>query len=252
MPDIVLITLIGTLAGVLGTGLGGLTTVLIGNPENKTLSFLLAFAGGIMLSVVFIDLLPEAIEYGGMITPFIGLIMGITLLIMLDLYLPHSHFSHLTNGECSTKQSRYIRTSMLIGFGIAMHNLPEGLAIGAGYIASDKLGLGLAIVIGLHNIPEGMAMAAPMKCGLVNSWRIIFWTGMAGLPMGIGAFIGAQIGLVSPTFLAVALGFAAGAMLYIVFDELLPDSQEMAVGHSSTFGAVVGAVFGMILIMLLH
>lgn len=241
------ITLIGFLAGIIGTGSGGLISLVLRKPKNELLSFVLGFSGGIMLAIVFTDLLPEAVEIGGLIPAILGLIIGTLLILMMDILLPHTHFFQGTD-----EYACYVRTGAMLGLGIAMHNLPEGLAIGAGYMASPSLGLGLAITISLHNIPEGMAMAAPMCAGGVNLKRTLFYTGLAGVPMGIGAFLGASLSNISPIFLSGALGFAGGAMLYIVFDELIPDAQKLAKGHSGTFGAVFGAIFGIIILFLIH
>ncbi|HHV19658.1 MAG TPA: ZIP family metal transporter [Thermoanaerobacterales bacterium] len=241
--EVINIALKGTLAGVLGTGLGGLLIILLGKLEKMVLSSVIAFSGGIMLSVVFSDLLPEALEMGGAFPAFIGLLLGVVAILLMDLYLPHCHFYNGTNGDC--KQGRYIRTSILIGLGIAMHNFPEGLAIGAGFMASEYLGLSLTFIIALQNIPEGMAMAGPMKAARLGSGRILWWTALAGIPMGIGAFTGALAGAVSSMVLSLSLGFAAGAMLYVVFDELLPEAHELSKGHSATFGAIIGVIVGL-------
>jgi len=241
--NVVDIAIKGTLAGVFGTGLGGLIIVLLGNLHQNILSSVIAFSGGIMLSVVFSDLLPEALEMGGVFPAFIGLLIGVVALLLLDLYLPHSHFYSGTNGD--SKQARYIRTSILIGLGIAMHNFPEGLAIGAGYMASENLGLSLTFIITLQNIPEGMAMAGPMKAGNLSGGSILGLTALAGIPMGIGALSGAIIGAVSSFVLSLSLGFAAGAMLYVVFDELMPESHQLSKGHSATFGAIIGVIVGL-------
>ena len=132
-----------------------------------------------------------------------------------------------------------------MGLGIAMHNLPEGLAIGTGYVVSSLTGWRLMITMMIHNIPEGMAMAGPMAAAGVSCSKCMAITGAAGLPMGLGALVGAMLGKVSPATLAVSLGFASGAMLYIVFDELIPEAQAQAEGHSGTFGAVTGVIIGM-------
>lgn len=91
-------------------------------------------------------------------------------------------------------------------------------------------------------------MATPMMIGGVDPKKVLIWTGAAGVPMGIGAFLGALIGHVSPLVLAVSLGFAAGAMLYIIFDEMIPDAQQLAEGHSGTFGGVAGVIAGILLL----
>jgi len=248
MSPIITVAAIGTLAGILGTGIGGLISVITCNRPGRTLSFMLAFAGGIMLAVVFVDLFPEALSLGGVHTSLVGLALGVLLLLLLDMYLPHSHFLSL---DCHSQKDRFLQSSVLLGLGVAMHNFPEGLAIGAGYTVSEHLGLGLAVIIALHNIPEGMAMGGPMKAANIDNSRILLWSSLAGVPMGIGALVGALLGSVSPSMLSLALGAAAGAMLYITFDELLPGAHDLDQGHAPTFGAVAGAVLGVLLILTL-
>ena len=240
--DILSIGIIGLLVGVLGTGAGGVVTSFLGKPGEGLLSVVLGFAGCIMLSVVFLDLIPEAFAVGGVVPSMVGIFLGTLVIMALDLVLPHTHFF-----SESEEGSRYVKTGMVLGLGIAMHNLPEGLAIGSGYTVGIDTGVGLAIAMALHNIPEGMAMATPMVIGGVDAKKVILWTGAAGLPMGVGAFLGALIGNLSPMVLAISLGFAAGAMLYIVFDEMIPDAQQLAQGHSGTFGGVAGVLAGIVL-----
>ncbi len=238
-------TVIGFLAGIIGTGSGGLISLMLRKPKKELLSFVLGFSGGVMLAIIFTDLLPEAINTGGFIPALVGLVLGTLLILLTDILLPHAHFLGGTD-----KNSRYVRTGILLGLGIAMHNLPEGIAIGAGYVASSSLGLGLALTISIQNIPEGMAMAAPMNAGGMNIYKTLFYTGLAGVPMGIGAFIGSCISNISPLILSISLGFAGGAMLYLTFDELIPDAQRIAKGHSGTFGAVFGVITGILILTL--
>lgn len=234
------VTMAGLLAGVIGTGLGGFIIAGVGMPSRRVLSFILGFSGGIMLAIIFIDLLPEGLAIGGTTSTFVGLLLGVGLLALLDFVVPHTHFS---GGE--DQRSHFMRLSILMGLGIAMHNLPEGLAIGTGYVVSDLTGWRLMITMLIQNIPEGMAMAAPMAAAGVSCPKCAAITAAAGVPMGVGALLGAIVGKVSPLTLAVSLGFAAGAMLYIVFDELIPEAQLHAEGHSGTFGAVAGVILGM-------
>lgn len=243
MNEILKVTLVGLGAGVIGTGSGAIIALFVKNPSKGLLGFILGFAGGIMLAIVLTDLLPEAIEAGSFFIAFIGLLMGAILILVLDLKLPHFHFF-----ETTEELARYIRTGTILGLGIAMHNLPEGIAIGASYIASPALGFTLAFTIALHNIPEGIAMACPLCAGGMRLRWILFYTAMAGLPMGLGAFLGSSLGAISSLVLSLSLGFAAGAMLYIIFGELIPGAQNAGGGHAGTFGAVFGTIAGVLLL----
>lgn len=240
------IGLIGLAAGVIGTGLGGVITAVIGKPSQSVLGFYMGFAGGIMLSLVFAEMIPEAMEEAGIAVAIVGMLIGVGVLILADSKFPHMHHGGGTEGN-----TKYVRMGYLLGFGIAIHNLPEGMAIGAGYAAASGLGLTLAIVLALHNIPEGIAMAAPLAAGGAGAKQIISATVLAGIPVGVGAFLGMLVGDVSPAFLSLALGFAGGAMLYISFEELLPEAHTQSDGgHQGIYGGIVGVIVGYILIAL--
>lgn len=240
------VTLIGLVAGVAGTGGGGLITYLLKKPGDRLLSSILGFSAGIMLVVVFLELLPEAFEIGSYLHGVIGLLLGIVILYLLDAYFPHKH--HYSD-EC--RAGRFKKMGVLLGIGIALHNIPEGLAIGAGYVSDDMLGLGLAVMIAIQNVPEGIAMATALCIGGLRNASIVMATALAGVPMGIGALVGALVGSISAPFLTLSLGFAAGAMLYIICDELIPDAHNLSRGHSATMGIVVGVVIGIMLEMVL-
>jgi len=245
MQDIAWITLLGLIAGVAGTGAGGLLALTVHRPKPKLLSLVLGFSAGIMLAIVFGELVPEAFANGGVFWGVMGLLSGVAVLLLLDLLMPHYYMS-----DCD-RANRFVRAGLLLGLGIAMHNFPEGLAIGASYMHEKNLGLVVALIIALHNLPEGMAMAAPMCLGRVRASHVIGATALAGLPMGIGALVGGAAGQVSPHIVALALGFAAGAMLYVTSDELMPNAQELAGGgHSATFGVVLGGIVGILLSLL--
>ncbi len=228
------IVYLGTMAGVLGTGAGGILLALGRRPKGAELSFHLALSGGVMLAVVFQDLLPEALVLKGPGATFVGLFLGlITLMVLRPL--------------SSRGGTDLIQTGLFVGLGIAAHNFPEGLAIGAGYLASQQLGLGLALALCLHNIPEGMAMAAPLLAGGASPTTAVLLTLAAGLPMGLGALTGGIFGHLSPGTLAGTLGFAAGAMLFLVFHELLPSAVQLKHPWATTCGAVAGIVLGLAL-----
>ena len=127
---------------------------------------------------------------------------------------------------------------------LALHNFPEGLAIGSGFGASLKLGLSLAIAICLHDIPEGISMAVPMKNGGMETSKVIFYVVLSGITTGIGAFFGALIGGISQTIIAMCLAFAGGAMIYIVSGELIPEANNLYHGRMTAIGNMLGLLIG--------
>jgi ZIP family zinc transporter len=149
-----------------------------------------------------------------------------------------------------TGRGSLIQTGLFLGLGIAAHNFPEGLVIGAGYLASQELGFSLALALCLHNIPEGMAMAAPLLAGGVGRTSAVLLTIAAGLPMGLGALAGGLFGQLTPTTLAGTLGFAAGAMLFLVFHELLPEANCLDFPLAATLGAIFGVMLGLGLLVI--
>jgi len=233
---------LGMLAGVVGTGLGGMVSLFFRTPTPRFTGTILAFAAGIMLSIVFLELVEESIVYSGHWAAIIGIALGMFVFYILDHFLPHHHA--VTPEE--TPYGAYLKKGTLLAIGIGLHNFPEGLAIGTGFVGSPELGLSLAILIGLHNIPEGMAVAAPLRHGGYSNLRVLSITALAGVPMGIGALIGAAIGSISDYVLGISLGFAGGAMLYIVCDELIPDAYKSAGAHLSIFGIFAGTILGIL------
>ncbi|MBS3816796.1 MAG: ZIP family metal transporter [Candidatus Thermoplasmatota archaeon] len=238
------IGLIGLLSGVIGTTGGGLIILLIRKVEDRALSVLLGVSAGIMAAISFLELIPEAIQEGSLISTVLGLLIGMAIIGFLDIEFPHRHFSFSKDGDKG--QGRYLKTGILLSIGIALHNLPEGVAIGSSFSVSYQVGLVLAILVGIHNLPEGMAVGAALCIGGVKARKVLLITALAGVPMGLGAFLGAFFGGISTLALSLSLGFAAGAMLYIVFDELIPDAHEKAEGHSAIIGILMGIILGIV------
>ncbi len=236
------ITLIGLLSGVLGTGSGGVAILFWRRPSDRFMGTVLGFSAGIMLSIVFLELVEEGLEVGGLAPALTGLAVGLVIFWLLDNFLPHRHFfsAERPNGS-------YLKKGLLIAAGIALHNFPEGLAIGAGYTASPSVGLTLAILITVHNLPEGIAVAMPLHYAGSSALRVLGITALAGTPMGLGALFGALIGGISPSVLSLSLGFAGGAMLYIVCDEMIPDAYQVGGAHLPILGISLGVILGVVL-----
>src|SRR5699024_5745954 len=134
----------------------------------------------VMLIAVFGELIPEALEIAGVVPTFMGIILGISLVLGMDLILPHNHFAG--NND---QNSRLIKTGIVLGIGIALHNIPEGVAIGVSFGADKRLGYTIALIMLIQNIPEGMAMAAPLHIGGVSRLKTLGITAISGVPMGI-------------------------------------------------------------------
>ncbi len=204
------ITIIGLLAGVIGTGLGGIISALFKRNINRYLDFFMGLSGGIMLAVVVFDLMKESMNEMGVLSTVIFTFVGVLLTMFLKTKLD---------------MSKEMKTGYLIFISILLHNLPEGLAIGSSFMSTETLGMTLAIVIGIHNIPEGLAMALSLVGTKMKISKVILFTIIAGIPMGIGSFIGAYFGGTFHSLIGVFL--ALGTMMYVVLEEIFPKSRSL-------------------------
>lgn len=235
-------TLIGFLIGTIGTGFGGILTIFIVSPNNRFLSMLLGLTAGLMLSIITFDLMPEAIELAGLAVVIIGITLGIILVLFIE------DIFNRANRRGKNITEGYLKTGLLMGIGIALHNLPEGLAIGSGFMFTSEMGIKVGIIIALHNIPEGVAMATPLRMSGFKKIKVLIYTLLAGVPTGIGAFFGAILGNISNLFIGLCLSIAAGTMLYITCGELIPNSKDIHKGSISTIGLSIGFIIGLIIV----
>ena len=265
------------LAGVGGTGLGGLIGALLQKDSKRVVSLLLSFAGGVMLAVVCFDLVTEAIETDMGIWAVSGSIaFGVAVTYILNYLIDrrtnpevahidenhpktaddldeliHSDHLELHLSRKDGKLGLFV-AGMVMACAIALHNVPEGMTIGASY-ASDGGVLGnaaliLAVIIGLHNIPEGMAVSVPLIGGGMAKWKAVLITAASGIPTILGALLGYVLGEIGPLGLTLSLGFASGAMLYVVFGEILPQAILMYHSKLPAFSAIVGILVGLLII----
>ena len=239
MEYLIKTTLIGLFFGTFGTTIGGILGVTFKNTSNKFLGFILSLASGLMIAIVCFDLIPEALEISGIPLIILGIIFGVICMIICD-ELVQKKFSI---NKCY-KENTLLKTGIIVSIGLALHNFPEGLAIGSGFGASIKLGYSLALAILLHDIPEGISMSVPMKNGGMKISKVIFFVVLSGITTGIGAFFGAFVGTVSEKIIAICLSFAAGAMLYIVSGELIPESSKLYKGRMNSIGNILGFILG--------
>ncbi len=241
MDGLLKTTLLGLFFGTFGTTLGGILGVLLKVPSKKFLGFILSLASGLMTAIVCFELIPEALEISNIYNILSGIILGIISMIGCDL-LVEKRFE--SNNSVLKSKNSLLKTGIIVSIGLAIHNFPEGLAIGSGFEASLKLGYSLAIAIALHDIPEGISMAVPMKNGGIKTSRVIFYVILSGVTTGLGAFFGAIIGTISQGIIAMCLAFAAGSMLYIVSGELIPESNKLYKGRMNSLGNIIGFILG--------
>lgn len=241
--------------GVLGSLIAGLMTalgavpVLFGRVPGRAVRDLsLGFAAGVMLSASFFSLILPALEtaedqYGAGAIPaliaVIGILLGMAAIAWLNAVLPHEHFSSGREGP----ENPALRRIWLFIIAITIHNFPEGLAVGVGFGAHGPSGgLPLAIGIGLQNMPEGLAVAVALLgegYGRFRAWGI---AALTGLIEPVGGFIGAALVSVSEPFLPWGLVFAAGAMLYVISHEIIPETHRCGQQDKATLGLAIGLV----------
>ena len=261
------------IAGIAGTGLGGLVGALLQRDSNRTVSLLLSFAGGVMVSVVCFDLITEAIatEVGvAVVTAAVAL--GVAVIFALNYLIdrhanrevPHIDAGHpktaddldelihsdhyrMHSANSANRLSLFL-AGVVMACAIALHNVPEGMTIGASYAMTGGVmsssALVLAILIGLHNIPEGMAVSVPLISGGMGKAKAVLITAVSGVPTVLGALLGFWLGDIGVMGLALSLGFASGAMLYVVFGEILPQAILMYHSKLPAFSAIAGMLLG--------
>lgn len=274
----VTIFLITALTGVGGLALGGGLAAAVHDPSQRSVSLLLRFTAGVMLSVVCFDLIADATEDAGILPVLCWIMIGYLLTYLLNCWIDkqahhshshggrqhaehsvheHSHGPHephgRDNGEmCACGHHTLHTAGIVLAVAVALHNMPVGMAIGATFAgpaqAAGHGGVLAALIIGLHNIPEGMSIAAPLLSGGSRPAAAIGVAALSGLPTILGALLGYSIGAMDPLLLTISLSFAAGAMLYVIFGELLPESEHLWQHRLSGLATMLGMLLGLALI----
>ena len=277
------VTLVTLISGAGGTGLGGFIGALFKSESNRTISLLLAFAGGVMTAMVCFDLLAEAEEAAsqiaehGVVLVVFAVALGVAVVYLLNHLIDrktrkevshtadadhpetHDDIDELVHADHLNMHKRHHDSKLslfvagvVMACAIALHNIPEGMTIGASFAVSSDLmwgtGMIMAVLIGLHNIPEGMAVAVPLISGGTGRVRATLLTAACGLPTVLGAWLGFWLGDIGPLGLTMSLGFASGAMLYVVFGEIMPESYLIYRSKLPAFAVMVGLALGMFMI----
>lgn len=256
MEPILFVTLLTAATGVGGLALGGVLAALLRRESQRGISLLLSFTGGLMLSIVALDMVPEAIEATGDAAPLLMvpgiLVLGFVVTYLLNCWIDKSaHHEDKDNPHhCACGHHDLHTAGIVLAAAVALHNVPVGMAVGSA-VAVQGVCLAsvlAAVTIGLHNIPEGMSIAIPLLHDGSKTLSAVAIAALSGLPTVLGALAGYLVGGGNPAALAAALSLAGGAMLYVVFFELLPEAALRWKSRWPILATVVGFALGVLLI----
>lgn len=235
--------LIGSTLAALATGLGALPILFFKNLNHKWRDILLAFTAGVMVSASMLELLPEALALSNIYLTGLGLILGTFTLTQLEKRVPHIHIEH------KTKAIVIDRKAALIIAAITLHNLPEGLAVGVSF-ASEQESMGplIALAMGIQNMPEGLLVALYLIQSNIGKFKAFLLATATGAVEIVTALLGFWLASYVDFILPVGLAFAAGAMLFIVYKELIPESHGDGNEKNSTFSFIFGLLVMLTLI----
>ena len=256
--------------GAGGLALGGVLAAAVHNPSDRAMSLLLRFTAGVMFSVVCFDLIADAREEASALPVLCWVMIGYLCTFLLNCWIDrqahhthshggghdhgHSHEDRHDDELCACGRHTLHTAGVVLAIAVALHNMPVGMAIGATFAGpaapghAGHEGVLAALIIGLHNIPEGMSIAAPLLAGGARPARAVGIAALSGLPTILGALLGYSAGTMNPLLLAVSLSFAAGAMLYVIFGELLPEAEDLCRERLAGLSTMLGLLLGMALI----
>lgn len=253
VPDSLRLAMLGGLAGFAATALGAFPAFFLGSLPAKIQDSMLGLAAGMMLAASAFSLILPGLEAGEALTggPFggaalvvAGMALGVLLMLGLDAFLPHEHDSI---GPCGAGHERCARVWLFV-FAIALHNLPEGMAIGVAFSQADlSVGLPLASAIALQDIPEGLAVALSLRAAGFRPGVAVLVAALSGLLEPVGAFMGVSLASGLAFAYPVGLGLAAGAMIFVVSHEVIPETHRNGHQTPATLGLMAGFALMMVL-----
>ena len=241
------------------TALGAAGVFFTRTIDKKILDPMLGFAGGVMIAASYWSLLAPALEMAeqqgqiAWVPAAVGFLLGGVCLRLVDKFLPHLHL-YAPMEEAEGISTTWRRTTLLV-LAITLHNIPEGLAVGVAFgavaagipAATLPAAIALALGIGIQNFPEGMAVAMPLRREGVSRLKSFWYGQLSGIVEPVAGVVGAAAVLIARPILPYALAFAAGAMIFVVVEEVVPESQASGNADSATMGLMVGFTVMMIL-----
>lgn len=247
------IVVIGFLASILAglaTGVGALPALFFKDISQNLFNSMLGAAAGVMLAATAFSLLVPGIDYGNLLWPgkglwvvSLGMLIGAFFLHYADRQLPHIHF-----GDISDTHLTSLKKIWLFIIAITIHNFPEGMSVGVSFGSGEmKNGIILATAIALQNIPEGLAVALPLLGLGYNKWKAVGIATVTGLVEPVGGLLGITMVTIFSPMLPLAMGFAAGAMLFVISEEIIPETHSNGRSRVATFALMLGFIIMMAL-----
>ncbi|WP_027157370.1 ZIP family metal transporter [Methylobacter luteus] len=247
------IVVIGFLASILAglaTGIGALPALFFKNISTNLFNSMLGAAAGVMLAATAFSLLVPGMTYGNLIWPgngiyvvSLGMLIGGLFLHYADRQLPHVHFDAISDAQLTS-----LKKIWLFIIAITIHNFPEGMSVGVSFGSGNiKNGVILAVAIALQNIPEGLAVALPLVGLGYNRWKAIGIATVTGLVEPVGGLLGITMVTLFEPVLPIAMGFAAGAMLFVISEEIIPETHSNGRSRYATFALMIGFIIMMVL-----
>ncbi|PLS16449.1 ZIP family metal transporter [Bacillus sp. M6-12] len=236
--------LVGSILSAMSTGLGALVILFIqGSITHRWKDTLLAFTAGIMMAASLLGLIPETLATGGFLQLVIGIFLGVLCLTLLESYIPHMDLEHSKSGI------QFDEKAMLIIAAITLHNIPEGLSVGVSYASSTgDTGNLIAFAIGLQNAPEGLLVALFLINQKINKFKAFILATLTGTIEVVTSIMGFYLTSYVEFLVPYGLSFAAGAMLFIIYKELIPESHGDGNERTSTYAFIVGLLFMILLL----
>ncbi len=237
----IFIPLLLTVLAGLSTALGSLLALFIKTFHQKYLQFSLGLSAGVMIYVSFVELLASAIEKIGFFRANGIFFLGMFFMMIIDFAIPHEYLDEHVKREPESNR-KLMKAGIYIALGIAIHNLPEGLAVFVSALGDTSLGVSLAFAIAIHNIPEGIAISLPVYYATGSRKKAFWYSVMSGIAEPVGALIGLLLLMpfLTQSVLSFCLSFVAGIMVFISFDELLPLAFKDEDGHTAMAGLILG------------
>lgn len=248
--EIVVYGFLASIVAGMATGAGALPAVLFKNISDRVFNSMLGGAAGVMLAATAFSLLVPGITYGNQLWPgkgiwvvAAGMMIGALFLHYADKQLPHAHLD-----EGISQQLDSLKKIWLFIVAITIHNFPEGMSVGVSFGSGDyKNGIVLATAIGLQNFPEGLAVALPLIGLGYNKWRAVWIATVTGLVEPVGGLLGVTAVTIFTPILPIAMGFAAGAMLFVISEEIIPETHSKGRSRYATFSLMIGFIIMMML-----